>query len=204
MKFTHINCSPGRTHRSGRQVHLPPQRHVRRPRGRHSPKDHTASCRAQTALSTIACFSRRWGNLDRKSPARPFSSTETWTARAKTAPDCRFRLRQQRHHNPPDLRHSLVPRNLTRNADRRRLHPETADEAHHRSSLSSDGRRHPERPWKWLRAACHLTGSAAARHPLPVPGRLRPGQSQLDSPGRAVRRRRNPRHRTVASPATIQ
>lgn len=46
----------------------------------------------------------------------------------------------------------------------RRFHPETSDEAHHRSSLS-DGRKDRECQWKWLRAAPYhrLT---TARHPL--------------------------------------
>ncbi|MFQ8841364.1 MAG: 3-phosphoshikimate 1-carboxyvinyltransferase [Clostridium fessum] len=56
-------------------------------------------------LSTISCFFQN-GNLDRKS-GRDRSRPRTWTARAD-CPRLRFRLRQQRHHNTPDLRHSLA------------------------------------------------------------------------------------------------
>ena len=47
------------------------------------------------------------GNLDRKS-GRDRSRPRTWAARAD-CPGLRFRLRQQRNHNAPDLRHSLGP-----------------------------------------------------------------------------------------------
>lgn len=57
-------------------------------------------------LSTISCFSKMGISIENQGES--VLGPRTWTARAD-CPRLRFRLRQQRHHNAPDLRHSLGP-----------------------------------------------------------------------------------------------
>lgn len=56
MKFTHTSSLRGELDRSGRQVHLPPQRHVRRSCGR-TDRNH-GFLQGADCLSTISCFSK--------------------------------------------------------------------------------------------------------------------------------------------------